>query len=144
MAGTTADRPPAHSEKVGAFERLPKWLNLVPMVMQWAWLGLRHGSVTMPSSANPNIAAGWPCRRTKSESFGCMGPLARARVAPFMMLHPGNQSTSSSALATMRRAGLNFPVVAKPDLGGAATACGASMMLRHWRAILQLVRRMHR
>ncbi|MDA3914593.1 hypothetical protein [Oleiagrimonas sp.] len=117
MAATTADRSPAHSEKVGAFERLPKWLNLVPMVMQWAWLGLRHGSVTLPSSANPHITAGGLVGDTKSEYFECMGPLARARVAPFVMLRPGNQSTSSAALATMHHAGLNFPVVAKPDLG---------------------------
>ena len=25
-------------------ERIPKWLNLVPMVIQWGWLGLRYGS----------------------------------------------------------------------------------------------------
>ena len=23
---------------VGRFEQLPKWLNLIPMVLQWLWL----------------------------------------------------------------------------------------------------------
>jgi hypothetical protein len=107
----------AHTEKVGAFERLPKWLNLVPMLLQWAWLGLRHGSVTLPASANPNITAGGLVGDTKSEYFDGMGAFARASVAPFVMLRPYGRSSSTAALAAMRRGGLRFPVVAKPDLG---------------------------
>ena len=49
----------AHSSRAaGAFEQLPKWLNLVPMVIQWLWLAIRYRSVTLPSTANPAILAG--------------------------------------------------------------------------------------
>ncbi|WP_426687463.1 hypothetical protein [Rhodanobacter ginsengiterrae] len=117
MTGATADPAAAPAARVGAFERLPKWLNLVPMLLQWAWLGLRHGSLTLPSSANPHITAGGLVGDTKSEYFACMGPLARARVAPFVTLHPHGHSSLPAALAALRREGLDFPVVAKPDLG---------------------------
>lgn len=104
-------------DRVGAFERLPKWLNLVPMVTQWLWLGLRYGSVTLPSSANPLITAGGLVGDTKSEYFNCMGPLARARVADFVMIQAQGAASLPAALAAMREANLDFPVVAKPDLG---------------------------
>lgn len=107
----------AGSARVGAFERLPKWLNLVPMVTQWLWLGLRHGSVTLPSSANPHITAGGLVGDTKSEYFDCMGPLARARVADFVMIIAQGAASLPAALAAMHAANMEFPVVAKPDLG---------------------------
>lgn len=109
--------PGAGADRVGAFERLPKWLNLVPMVAQWLWLGLRHGSVTLPSCANPGITAGGLVGDTKSEYFNCMGPLARSSVANFIVIQARGPSSLSAALVAMRDASLEFPVVAKPDLG---------------------------
>lgn len=109
--------PPAASEKIGAFERLPKWLNLVPMVAQWLWLGLRYGSVTLPSSANPNITTGGLVGDTKSEYFTCMGEVARAHVADFAMFRAQGAYSLGKAMVAMRKAGLEFPLVAKPDLG---------------------------
>lgn len=103
--------------EVGDFERLPKWLNLVPMVVQWLWLGIRYGSVTLPSSANPNITAGGLVGDMKSEYFDGMGPLARSRVADFVMVQPCGTGSMASSLAAMGDANLQFPVVAKPDLG---------------------------
>ena len=107
----------AASQRVGAFERLPKWLNLVPMVAQWLWLGLRHGSVTLPSCANPHITAGGLVGDTKSEYFHCMGPLALACVATYVVIKPQGPASLPAALLAMREARLEFPVVAKPDLG---------------------------
>ncbi|MEO5811133.1 MAG: hypothetical protein ABIU96_00705 [Rhodanobacter sp.] len=105
------------SKRVGDFERLPKWINLVPMVAQWLWLGLRHGSVTLPSSANPHITAGGLVGDTKSEYFHCMGALARSKVADFVVVHAHGAASLAAALAAMREANLGFPIVAKPDLG---------------------------
>jgi hypothetical protein len=117
MGATDAPVPRAGTERVGAFERLPKWLNLVPMVTQWLWLGLRYGSVTLPSSANPRITAGGLVGDTKSEYFNGMGPLARSRVADFVMIQTLGPASLPAALVAMREANLDFPVVAKPDLG---------------------------
>lgn len=98
-------------------ERIPKWLNLVPMVVQWGWLGLRHGSLTLPSAANPHITAGGLVGDSKSEYFAGMGALARSYVAPFVMMRVEGRELTAAALQAMDEAGLAFPVVAKPDLG---------------------------
>ncbi|MFC5436422.1 hypothetical protein ACFPME_07620 [Rhodanobacter umsongensis] len=108
--------PPPAAPRQGTIERIPKWLNLVPMVMQWCWLGLRHGSLTLPSAVNPRITAGGLVGDTKSEYFACMGAHARSRVAQYAMLRVADDALAI-ALAAMRDAGLAFPVVAKPDLG---------------------------
>lgn len=98
---------------VGRFERLPKWLNLVPMVLQWLWLSLRHGSVTLPSAANPGITAGGLVGEGKLEYFAAMGPLARAATAPAIGIRNTPQLRVADALRQLDEAGLSFPVVAK-------------------------------
>lgn len=104
--------PPA-----GAFEKLPKWLNLVPMVAQWVWLGIRHGSVTLPSCANPGITSGGLVGEGKLEYFAGMGPIARAATAQHIgVCNHANQSVAA-VLPMLADAGLGFPMVAKPDLG---------------------------
>lgn len=101
----------------GAMECLPKWLNLIPMVVQWCWLGLRHRSLTLPSAGNPAITAGGLVGDGKSEYFSGMGPRARSMVAPFVMVQARGDDTLTQALIRMHVAGLSFPVVAKPEYG---------------------------
>ncbi|MEP6633345.1 MAG: hypothetical protein ABJA62_03970, partial [Luteimonas sp.] len=72
------------ARRAGRFEQLPKWLNLIPMVVQWLWLGLRYGSVTLPSSANPAITAGGLVGEGKLEYFAIMGALAKAATAQYI------------------------------------------------------------
>lgn len=102
---------------VGRFEQLPKWLNLIPMVVQWLWLGLRYRSVTLPSAANPRITAGGLVGEGKLEYFRIMGPLARAATAEHVGVRVEASTTSSEVITALHDAGLQFPVVAKPDLG---------------------------
>lgn len=101
----------------GRFERLPKWLNLVPMVLQWIGLGLRHGSFTLPSTVDPGITAGGLVGEGKLEYFAAMGTLARAATAGYLGVRKGEETRAETVLAEMATAGLRFPVVAKPDLG---------------------------
>ncbi|MEO8276322.1 MAG: hypothetical protein ABI639_08885 [Thermoanaerobaculia bacterium] len=104
------------SHPIGAFEQLPKWLNLVPMVAQWLWLGLRHRSLTLPSTVNPGITSGGLVGEGKQEYFAAMGPLARAATAPHLLVRVGAEDPAR-ILERMLEAGLAFPLVAKPDLG---------------------------
>lgn len=115
--GPSEHWPAATTQRQGAMERLPKWLNLVPMVVQWCWLGLRYRSLTLPSAANPAITAGGLVGDGKAEYFACMGAHARSMVAPFVMVRIGNDDALAQALTQMHVAGLAFPVVAKPDRG---------------------------
>ncbi|MEP6897223.1 MAG: hypothetical protein ABI870_01720, partial [Rhodanobacter sp.] len=117
VAAALDDGLPASVPHTGTMERIPKWLNLVPMVLQWCWLGLRHGSLTLPSTANPRITAGGLVGDTKSEYFESMGVHARSKVAPYVMLQVAGSDMLAAALSVMKEAGLTFPVVAKPDLG---------------------------
>ncbi|MDI1253632.1 hypothetical protein [Thermomonas sp.] len=112
---------------VGRFEQLPKWLNLVPMVLQWIWLGLRHGSFTLPSAANPGITSGGLVGEGKMEYFDAMGETGRAATARHVVIIAAAQRGLRDLLLRMQDAGLDFPVVAKPDIGW----CGYGVRLLH-------------
>lgn len=105
------------SVPVGRFERLPKWLNLLPMVLHWTWLGLRHGSVALPSAANPGITSGGLVGEGKLEYFAAMGALARAATAAHIAVVNRVGLEASEVVADLAAAGLGFPIVAKPDIG---------------------------
>jgi hypothetical protein len=98
-------------------ERMPKWLICVPLTIQWLWLGLRYRSLTLPSAANPAITSGGLVGEGKLEYFSGMGAVARARTAPFCAFATHTAYTPEKALGLLRKAGIAFPLVVKPDLG---------------------------
>lgn len=100
-----------------ALERLPKWLICVPLVLQWIWLGLRHGSLTLPSAANPAITSGGLVGEGKLEYFAHMGPRARAATAKHCGLRNEPGLDAGLLRERLAQAGLDFPLVVKPNLG---------------------------
>ncbi len=110
---------------VGRLERLPKWLICIPLTLQWLWLSLRYRSVSLPSAANPAITAGGLVGEGKLEYFNGMGALARAATAPYCALSTHGPHSAASLQELMRASGLEFPIVAKPDLG----LCGYGVRL---------------
>ena len=106
-------------------ERMPKWLICVPLVLQWVWLSLRHGGITLPSSANPAITSGGLVGETKREYFDSMGPLALAATAQFCAVPPALRPSMTGVLGALARQGITFPLIAKPDLG----MCGFGVRL---------------
>lgn len=117
----------ADADNVGRFEQLPKWLNLIPMVLQWLWLGLRHGSFTLPSSANPGITSGGLVGEGKMEYFNAMGARARGVTAAHIAISAGEDRSRPHLEDRLRGANLVFPLVAKPDIGW----CGYGVRLLH-------------
>ena len=110
--------PPASIPAVGSLERLPKWLNLIPMIVQWMWLSLRYRSLTLPSAANPGITAGGIAGEGKSEYFRIMGPLARSHTSDFALLRNRRSATIvQEAEKIMQEAELHYPLILKPDIG---------------------------
>jgi hypothetical protein len=101
--------------RVGRLERLPKWLNLIPMVAQWIVLSIRYGSWALPTAANPQITAGGLVGEGKSEYFRSMGRLARAHTAAFCVFR--NSGKVLDAEKVMTEAGLEYPLILKPDIG---------------------------
>ena len=119
--------------RAGRFEQLPKWLNLVPMVLQWIWLGIRYRSFTLPSSANPGITSGGLVGEGKLEYFASMGAMARAATAEHIGVRNQPGLRPDEVMARMHAAGLHFPIVAKPDIGW----CGHGVRLLGSRADLE-------
>ncbi|MEO8135986.1 MAG: hypothetical protein ABI831_18670 [Betaproteobacteria bacterium] len=107
----------APASRIGRLERLPKWLNLLPIVAQWIWLSLRYRSITLPSCCNPAITSGGMVGEGKLEYFKIMGPRAmRATATTVSAVADGIESIDAVEMA-MKRAGLAYPIVVKPDLG---------------------------
>lgn len=102
---------------VGRFERLPKWLNCIPILVQWLWLSLRYGSVSLPSAANPYITCGGMVGEGKIEYFECMGDEAKSAVADYIDVEVIGAISVEEAIYKMQIHNLNFPVVAKPNVG---------------------------
>lgn len=119
------DRPPPSCMQAaapsiaprGTLEALPKWVNLIPIVAQWLWLSIRYRSVTLPSSANPAITAGGLVGEGKMEYFETMGAFARSRSARTTSIVRTGACTLASLRDAMRDSDLEFPVIAKPDMG---------------------------
>ncbi len=99
---------------VSRFEFWPGWIFYAPIVAQWIWLGLRHGDMSLPTAANPTIELGGLCGESKSAILDQIAGPARALVAPYICLPPGDADSAERAMAA---AGLSWPVIAKPDIG---------------------------
>ena len=114
-------------------ERMPKWLICVPLTLQWLWLSLRYRSITLPSCANPAITSGGLVGEGKLEYFTGMGATAQAALAAYCGVVNRGQITDGELQKSLQRAGLIFPMIAKPDLG----LCGYGVRLLPDMAALQ-------
>ncbi len=95
-----------------SFESLPKWLLCIPLVVHWFLLAARHRSLTLPSAANPDILTGGLAGEGKLACLRLIRPEHAAWVAPTNAVRPGDD------IAAVRRdAVIDFPLVAKPDVG---------------------------
>lgn len=118
-----AGMPPIDLTKrpLSFFEFWPPKLVYAPAALYWIWLGLRHGSFTLPTIANPGLHGGGLSGESKSQVLGAAGPKVQALIAPYAVLEkPEGGHAAEIAFAAAERAmhakGLEFPVVAKPDI----------------------------
>jgi len=125
LAAAISDYVPASGSRgrakkpVSFFEFWPGWLFYAPVAVFWVIKSIRYGSVTLPALANPRIDAGGICGESKNDILALAGPLASAWIAPFApMTTSGHNDGNDLALAeaAMARAGITYPVVAKPDM----------------------------
>ena len=103
--------------QAGSLERLPKWLNLLPMVTQWLWLSAKYGAITLPSSTNPAILTGGMVGEGKMDYFDIMGERALAFVTPTVCVTCAGEHSLADVQQAMAREGIHWPVVVKPNLG---------------------------
>lgn len=107
--------------KVALGERIPAWLFYAPLALHWLALGLRYGSLTLPTVSNPKLEAGGLWGESKSALLGQIASEHRRWLADFVTVGRGEAAALDASLAdaaaAMDAAGLGFPVVAKPDVG---------------------------
>ena len=107
----------APARPLSSFETTPAFFFYLPVAAYWLWLSIRHRSFTLPTLANPSITAGGLCGESKTEVLELLGPIGRSALAAFTSLATRADPAENLRLAraSMERAGLEFPVVAKPD-----------------------------
>ena len=108
---------PAGHRAIGVAERIPPLLFYVPLAVQWLALGLRHRSLTLPTAANPSIEAGGLLGESKIRCLDLIGPSARGWVAAGTVATNDGRWSAGRLEALAAGAGLDFPLVAKPDIG---------------------------
>ncbi len=115
-AGSSAAPAPT----VSYFEFWPGWLFYTPIVAHCMLMGLRYGSPAGLTAANPSIPGGGLCGESKLDILDQIGPDARPLVARYTAFrtHAWNaQADLQEAESRLAEARLDYPIVAKPDIG---------------------------
>lgn len=108
---------------ISYFEFWPPWLFYAPFAAWWTLLAARYASPTLITASNPLITAGGLVGESKRELFEQAGAPTADWLAPWIAFTRSDDDPASvaadleAAQAAMARAGLDFPVVAKPDTG---------------------------
>jgi hypothetical protein len=108
------------TSRIGQAERIPPKLFYIPLVLHWLWLSLRHGSLSLPTLANPLIDVGGLWGESKRIYLDMVSGEERRWLARYVTLVRGHGDAAADgrqAMALMRASGLSFPLVAKPDIG---------------------------
>jgi hypothetical protein len=105
---------------VSFFEFWPGWAFYGPIAAYWIALGLRYGSLSLPTAANPNITLGGLCGESKRSILDQVGAATHDMLARYtgIVTHGSDpRADLAAAEAAMSTAGFTYPIVAKPDIG---------------------------
>jgi hypothetical protein len=105
--------------KLAPAERIPPALFYAPLVLNWLRLGLRYRGLTLPSACNPSIPTGGMWGESKSQYLDQVGAEHRRWIADYVVLKRDNAAKCDCdrALKLIESAGIEFPLIAKPDIG---------------------------
>ncbi len=93
-------------------EQLPKPVLCIPLVLHWFYLGARYRSLTLPSCLNPRIETGGLAGESKSACLAQIGAAFTPWVAAWRRVEFGEDAEAARVAA-----GLEYPLIAKPDIG---------------------------
>lgn len=108
-----------HKLRVAFSERIPPVIYYTPILLQWLWLAVRYRSLTLPTAANPRIEAGGLIGESKSDCMALAAGAAAPWLARTLAIDCRGQPERDlgQARLALARAGLDYPVIAKPDIG---------------------------
>ncbi len=112
----------APEQVVSLFEFWPPAFFYLPVAAYYVWLSIRYRSFSLPSLANPSIYSGGICRESKSQILGLVPEKFSRFIAGFTTFkkhspHADSKASLLEVRGRMEEAGLEFPIVAKPDEG---------------------------
>lgn len=116
----TAMPPLDPAPPLSRFEFWSPTLFYLPVWAWVIWLSLRHRGVRMPLVANPGFAASGLVGESKADILDTFGSEARAWVADYIAFERKQDAPAQAAdraIAELAPAGIDFPFVAKPDMG---------------------------
>lgn len=104
------------------FGKMPEWLFYLPVALFWLLLSLRYRSLTLPTAANPSFEAGGLVGESKHQVMSQAAAPVSSWIAPYTVFTRSNGPHSAEtdmerAMQALAEAGLEFPLVAKPDRG---------------------------
>jgi membrane protein DedA with SNARE-associated domain len=114
-------------KKIHAMERLtrwefwPAWIFYLPIALRYLALSVRHGSLTLPSAANPGIKTGGLVGESKFATLNDLMQTSPEFVPPTALIQDSEDGTVEMRLLAfdqfIKTTGAEYPVILKPDLG---------------------------
>ena len=109
------------SPVVSTFEFWRPGFFYIPVAFYYAWLSLRYRGPLLPSVANPSIFNGGLIGESKSQILDLVPERQQEWVASYVLFERPEVGDPEGAVEQAWRAisgaGLDYPLVAKPDLG---------------------------
>ena len=101
------------------FEFWPSLLVYWPVVLQWLWLSIRYRGISLPLISNPGIYLSGMVGESKEELFSQAQDEAKDKIAKWCVIKDwiSPEDAAWQAKRKMKNIQLDFPVVAKPDIG---------------------------
>ena len=119
-----AGTDPRAAPVVSFFEFWPGWAFYAPVAAHWIALGLRYGSFSLPTAANPNIALGGLCGESKRSILDQVAPAQRGLLARYaaIVTHAADPRADLAAAEAADRGGRASAIHWSPSPTSAATA----------------------
>jgi len=116
----TAVKIPA-MERITRWEFWPAWIFYLPIGVRYLTLSVRHGSLTLPSAANPGIKTGGLVGESKFVTLNDLIQTSPEFVPPTALIQESEDGSVESRLSAfeqfVKTTGAEYPVILKPDLG---------------------------
>lgn len=106
--------------EISRLEFLPSWFYYIPVIFQSLWLGAKYRDLRLPLIANPGIKLSGMVGESKADIFKLAGDIIKPWILPNVTLEKSDETLvlqKEKIIEAMQTAGVNYPLVAKPDQG---------------------------
>ncbi len=107
----------ASAAEISWFEFAPAHLFYTPISLYCMWLSLKYFGLTLPTNVNPALPYSGLVGESKYTVLNEVRGEARDYIAPYIRRTKSHDHTNTPIEQALKEAGLNFPLVAKPDIG---------------------------